>query len=81
MRVSISRKAKRSYYEKFWATVMPLFSNKIKSTEYISLMKNGKIISNDREKARIFEEFLVNIVPNFGVNTNHDFLINVEYSV
>ena len=42
--VSITRKAKRSYYEnldlkditdskKFWATVKPLFSNKIKSTK------------------------------------------------
>ena len=42
--VSLSRKAKRNYYEnldlnnvcnnkRFWATVKPLFSNKIKSTE------------------------------------------------
>ena len=66
--VSITRKAKRSYYEnldlkditdskKFWAKVKPLFSNKIKSTEYITLEENGKIISNDKELARIFNEF------------------------
>ena len=87
--VSITRKAKRSYYEnldlkditdskKFWATVKPLFSNKIKSTEYITLEENGKIISSDKELARIFNEFFVNIVPNLGINTNHSFLINTD---
>ena len=87
--VSITRKAKRSYYEnldlkeitdskKFWATVKPLFSNKIKSTEYITLEENGKVISNDKELARIFNEFFVNTVPNLGINTNHSFLINTD---
>ena len=87
--VSITRKAKRSYYEnldlkditdskKFWATVKPLFSSKIKSTEYITLEENGKIISNDKELARIFNGFFVNIVPNLGINTNHSFLINTD---
>ena len=87
--VSITRKAKRSYYEnldlkeitdskKFWATVKPLFSNKIKSTEYITLEENVKVTSNDKELARIFNEFFVNIVPNLGINTNHSFLINTD---
>ena len=51
--VSITRKAKRNYYENldlrditdsitFWATVKTLFSSKIKSTEYITLEENGK---------------------------------------
>ena len=81
LRVGITRKAKRSYYQnldlkditdgkKFWATAKSLFSNKIKSTEYITLEENGKIISNDKELARIFNEFFVNIVPNLGINTN-----------
>ena len=46
--VSITRKAKRSDYEildlkdftnskKFWATIKPHFSSKIKSTEYVTL--------------------------------------------
>ena len=87
--VSTTRKAKRSYYEnldlksitdskKFWATVKPLFSNKIKSTEYITLEENGKIITNDKELARIFNDFFVNIVPSVGINTNHSFLINTD---
>ena len=49
-------------------------SNKIKSTEYITLEENGKIISY----GRIFNEFFVNLVPNLGINTNHSFLINTD---
>ena len=64
--------------KKFWATVKPLFSNRIKSTEYITLEENGKIISNDKELARIFNEFFVNIVPGLGINTNLSFLINTD---
>ena len=67
--VSITRKAKWSYYEnldlkditnskKFWTTIKPLFKNKIKSTEYITLEKNGEIISNDKE----LEGFLTNFL-------------------
>ena len=79
--VSIIRNAERSYYEnldlkditnskKVWATVKPLFSNKIKSTEYVKLEENGKILSNDQEIEEIFNESFVNIVPNFSINTN-----------
>ena len=64
--------------KKFWATVKPFFSNKIKSTECITLEENGKIISIDKELARIFNDFFVNIVPNLGINTNHSFLINTD---
>ena len=64
--------------KKFWTTVKPHFFNNIKSTEYITLEENGRIISNDKELARIFNEFLVNIVPNLGINTNHSFLINTD---
>ena len=50
------RKTKRSYCKnldlkdimdskKFWATIKPLFSNKVKSTEHTTLEENGKIIS------------------------------------
>ena len=64
--------------KKFWATVKPLFSNKIKSIEYITLGENGKIISDDKDLARIFNEFFINIVHNLGINTNHSFLINTD---
>ena len=52
------------WYEKFWATVQQFFSNKIKSTECITLVENDKIKSNDKKVAMIFNEFFVNIVSN-----------------
>ena len=72
---SISWKLKKGCYENldlkvitenrmFWATLKPLFSNKIKSTEYITLEKNGNIISSNKEVARISNKFFVNIVPS-----------------
>ena len=87
--ISITRKAKRSCCEsldlkdithskKFWATVKPLFTKKIKSTQQFPLEKNGKIISNDKELAGIFNELFVSIVPNLDINTNHSFLLNTE---
>ena len=81
--VSKGRKARKSYYKnldlqgivdstKFWATAKPLFSNKRKFTEYVTLERNGKIISNDKEVARSFYEFFVNIVPYLGRISNQD---------
>ena len=54
---SLVKKAKRNYYEnldlndindnkKFWATVTPLFSNKMKSADNIFLDESGEIIRN-----------------------------------
>ena len=77
--VSISRRAKRSYYgnldlkditdnKNIGATVKPLFSNKIKSAEYITFEENGKFVNNDKEVGSIFNGFFLNIVPNLGIN-------------
>ena len=40
--------------------------------------RKWKITSSDKELARIFNEFFVNIIPNIGINTNHSFLINMN---
>ena len=77
--VSISRRAKQSYYgnldmkditdnKNIGATVKPLFSNKIKSAEYITFEENGKFVNNDKEVGSIFNGFFLNIVPNLGIN-------------
>ena len=50
----------------------------IKSTEYNTRKKNENITSIDKELARIFNYFFVNKVPNLGMNTNHNFLINMD---
>ena len=83
--VSSLRKAKRNYYKilylddinddkTFWTTVRPLFCNKIKSVENITLDENGKLVRDEKELANIFNDFFVNTVSNLGLNTKYDFL-------
>ena len=71
--VSLIKKAKRNYYKnldlkhinnnkKFWASVKPLFSNKIKPAENIYLGEPGDIIRNEKEVANVINKYFVNIV-------------------
>ena len=80
--VSLIKKAKLNYYEnlelkdindnkKFWPTVKPLFSNKIKSAENIYLDESGEIIRNEKEVANVFNQYFVNTVPNIMGITNN----------
>ena len=89
--VSLTRKAKRNYYESFdlnnicdnknfQATVKPPFSNKIKSVENIVLSENGVLIKDEEKVANIFNNFFVNIVPNLGIKTHHEFLNTTDNS-
>ena len=89
--VSLTRKAKRNYYESldlnnicdnkiFWATVKPLFSNKIKSVENIVLSENGVLIKDEEEIANVFNNFFMNILPNLGINTQHEFVNTADNS-
>ena len=84
-------KAKRNYYESldlnnicdnkiFWATVKPLFSNKIKSVENIVLSENGVLIKDEEEIANVFNNFFMNILPNLGINNQHEFLNTADNS-
>ena len=85
------RKAKRNHYEnldlndindnkKFCTTVKPLFCNKIKSVENITLYQNSKLVREEKEVANIFNDFFVSTVPNLGINTEHDFLNTTNIS-
>ena len=87
----LTRKAKRSYYEslelnnicdnnKFWPTVKPLFSNKIKSIENNVLSGNGVLIKDEEQVANIFNIFFVNIVANLGIKTQHESLNTTDNS-
>ena len=89
--LSLVKKAKWNYYEnldfkdtndnkKFWATVKPLFSNKIKSAENIFLDESGKIIRNEVKVANVFNKYFVNMVPSMGITNNHIFLSNTNTS-
>ena len=89
--VSLVKKAKRNYYEnldlndikdnkKFWATVKPLFSNKIKSAENIFLDESGEIVRNEVKVANVFNKYFVNMVPSMSITNNNNFLITTELS-
>ena len=63
--MSILRKAKREYFnkmnrnnitdnKKFWKTVKPYLSNKVRTTDKIKLVENEEIITNDQEVAMNF---------------------------
>ena len=79
--VILLRKSKRSYFEnvtvklvrdnkKFWKNVAPLFSNKIKSKERITLTENENINSNDKKVAETFHEFFSNVVKTLNISQN-----------
>ena len=87
--VTILRKVKRSYFQnldiknlsdnrKFGGTVKPLFSNKVRSNDYITLNENDLLIRNEYKIANIFNTFFVNIVPNLGIEIDQQYLSNVS---
>ena len=68
--VKLNIQAKRQYFmsiqsktidndKKFWKTVKPLISNKNPMSEKITLVEDGRILSNDVEVAECFNEVFV----------------------
>ena len=87
--VSILRKSKKCYYEnldtknitdnkKFWGTVKPLFSNKVRSNTYITLNEDEKLIKNEYQIANIFNTFFIETVPNLGTKVDEGYLCNAS---
>ena len=87
--VSILRKSKKCYYEnldtknitdnkKFWGTVKPLFSNKVRSNTYITLNEDEKLIKNEYQIANIFNTFFIEIVPNLGTKVDERYLCDAS---
>ena len=69
--INLFRKAKSDYYsnlnphsitdnKKFWKTVKPLFSEKVMSTESITIVENDTICTDDSIISRIFNDFFSN---------------------
>ena len=76
--VSLLRKEKKEYFarlnekditdnRKFWHTVKPFLSDKVKSREAIILVDNENIKSNENEMANTFNDFFSNIVKNLKI--------------
>ena len=79
MHIRNGTNAKRAYYKsiqaksiendkQFWKTVKPLFSNTNPTSEKITLIENGKILSNDEEVAECFNEYFINITDGMGID-------------
>ena len=58
----------------------PLFCNKIKSVENITLDENGKLVRDEKEVTNIFNNFFVITVPDLETNTKHEFLNTTNIS-
>ena len=52
---------------KFWQTVKPLFSNKVKAKTVIKLVENDVVINDVSEIAKIYNEYFLNIVKKLGI--------------
>ena len=87
--VSILRKSKKCYHEnldtknitdnkKFWGTVEPLFSNKVRSNTCITLNENKKLVKNEYQRTNIFNTFSIEAVPNLGTKVNERYLCDAS---
>ena len=87
--VKLLRKAKFDYYEnidlgnltdnhKFWKTVKPLFSDKVQVNPAITLIEDGKMVSEDSEIAEIFNHFFANITESLGISANESLMLPAD---
>ena len=85
--VSLVKKNKKNYYsnlntkditdnKKFWKTVKPMFTDKVKHTENITLINNDTIISDKQSIAKMFNNFFINAVPNLNIKINDKTITN-----
>ena len=75
--------------KKFWDRVKPVFDNKMKAKD-ITLVENRKLIISEKQLAKTFKEYFVDMVPNTRIRainlstyeyheTNNIVLINLKY--
>ncbi len=87
--VRLLREAKRDYYansdlkslndnRKFWKTVKPLFSGKIKTSSSVTLLENGELISDDKAVAEIFNEYFANMTSSLGIEETGSNLVSTD---
>ena len=83
--VSLLRKAKKHFYgnlnpsiicdnKEFWNTVKPLFSEKVTTSQNITLVENNVIVDDDKFVSEIFSNFFSNVVTNLNIETNSAYI-------
>ena len=76
--ISLLRKEKKEYFvnlnekdiidnKKFWQTVRPFLSEKLKSREKITLVEKEELVSSESDVAQRFNQFFLNIVKNLDI--------------
>ena len=83
---SLLKKIKRDYYgnlkpeiisdnKQFWKVVKPFFSDKVVTSESISLIDNkGEICEDDEEVSHIFNDFFSNVVEHLNLKDSGELL-------
>ena len=83
--VKLLRKTKSDYYRnlnlrdltdnrKFWKTVKLVFSNEIQTSSSVTLIEDGKMITDDAKIAEIFNHYFANITESLGTpKTSHSY--------
>ena len=65
--------------KKFWKTVKPFLSEKSQKTSKITLIENEEIISDDKQIAKIFNDYFIGIpILNMPTNQEFDFAVTQE---
>ena len=62
----------------FWKTVAPLFSNKSKASNKITLSENEKLIINDKKCAEVFNKYFNSIVEELNIPIDQHLLNNAS---
>ena len=58
----------------FWKTVAPLFSNKSKASNKITLSENEKLITSDQKCAEVFNNYFSSIVEELNISIDQNLL-------
>ena len=85
----MTREAKRDFYnqidisavtdnKKFWKTVKPFISDKSSSKSRITLVEEGKVVSNESDVAETFNNFFVTITDSLGIIENENIILASE---
>ena len=63
--------------KKFWGTVKPLFSNKVRSSTDIKLNEDEKLIKNKYQIANILNTFLLKLFQTLAIKLMKDIYVTL----
>ena len=64
--------------KKFWRTVRPVLSDKVRSNSKITLIENDMIVSNDKEVAETLNDYFVSITDSLDLTENSEVILSTD---